>query len=63
MNKDHLNMEKFDVTPEIYENKLCYNFSPGPCILPNTVLEKAQGGIINYKGSMQSVMELSHRKP
>ena len=45
------------------EGKLSYNFSAGPCILPHAVLAKACEGMINYKGSLQSVMELSHRKP
>lgn len=43
--------------------KLVYNFSPGPCVLPRAVLDKCQEGMIDYKGSGQSVMELSHRKP
>lgn len=40
-----------------------YNFSPGPCILPRPVLKKAAEDMINYRGTHQSVMELSHRKP
>lgn len=54
--------EKFDTGKKIACNKLSYNFSPGPCILPAAVLEKAAEGIVNYRGSNQSVMELSHRK-
>lgn len=55
--------EKFDSGKPVADNKLCYNFSPGPCILPAAVLTKAQEGVVNYRGSNQSVMELSHRKP
>jgi len=38
-----------------------YNFSAGPSILPLSVLEKIQAEILNYQGSGQSVMEMSHR--
>lgn len=55
--------ETFDTGKKIACNKHCYNFSPGPCILPAKVLEKSAEGLVNYKGSNQSVMELSHRKP
>ena len=48
---------------EFAMGKLVYNFSPGPCVLPRAVLDKCQEGMIDYKGSGQSVMELSHRKP
>ena len=40
-----------------------YNFSAGPSVLPETVLKKAAAEILNYKGSGQSVMEMSHRSP
>ena len=39
------------------------NFSAGPSILPLAVLHKAQAELLNYKGSGQSVMEMSHRSP
>lgn len=38
-----------------------YNFSAGPATLPTAVLEKARDEMMNYKGSGQSVMEMSHR--
>ncbi len=38
-----------------------YNFSAGPSILPESVLEKAQAQMMDYEGSGQSVMEMSHR--
>ena len=39
-----------------------YNFSAGPCVLPKAVLAQAQREMFNYRGSGQSVMELSHRQ-
>lgn len=38
-----------------------YNFSAGPSMLPQEVLEKVQAELLNYNGSGQSVMEMSHR--
>ncbi len=38
-----------------------YNFSAGPSMLPVPVLEKARDEMLNYQGSGQSVMEMSHR--
>ena len=38
-----------------------YNFSAGPSTLPLPVLEKAGAEIMDYQGSGQSVMEMSHR--
>lgn len=38
-----------------------YNFSAGPSILPESVLRKAAGEMLDYQGSGQSVMEMSHR--
>ncbi len=38
-----------------------YNFSAGPSMLPEKVLEIAMGEMLDYKGSGQSVMEMSHR--
>jgi phosphoserine aminotransferase len=38
-----------------------FNFSPGPCTLPVEVLEEAQEGLLNWKDSGMSVMEMSHR--
>ena len=38
-----------------------YNFSAGPSVLPLPVLEKVKEDLLNYQGSGQSVMEMSHR--
>ncbi len=38
-----------------------YNFSAGPSMLPLEVLETAANQMIDYEGSGQSVMEMSHR--
>ena len=40
-----------------------YNFSAGPSMLPESVLEKAASEMMNYGGSGMSVMEMSHRTP
>lgn len=38
-----------------------YNFSAGPSMLPESVLKKAAEEMLDYQGSGQSVMEMSHR--
>ena len=38
-----------------------YNFSAGPAVLPEEVLKEAAAEMLDYKGSGQSVMEMSHR--
>lgn len=38
-----------------------YNFSAGPSMMPESVLEKAKREISDYNGSGMSVMEMSHR--
>ncbi|MCR5333128.1 MAG: 3-phosphoserine/phosphohydroxythreonine transaminase [Bacilli bacterium] len=38
-----------------------YNFSAGPAMLPEEVLEQAAAEMLDYKGSGMSVMEMSHR--
>lgn len=40
-----------------------YNFSAGPSVLPEEVLQKAQKDLMNYNFSGMSVMEMSHRSP
>ena len=42
------------------ENRI-YNFSAGPCTLPNEVMLEAQKDFYSYKGEGLSVMEMSHR--
>jgi phosphoserine aminotransferase len=41
--------------------KRVYNFSAGPSILPEPVLRRAAEEMLDYQGSGQSVMEMSHR--
>ena len=38
-----------------------YNFSAGPAVLPEEVLKTCAEEMMDYKGSGQSVMEMSHR--
>lgn len=38
-----------------------YNFSAGPSMLPEEVLKKAAGEMLDYEGTGQSVAEMSHR--
>ncbi|MDD7267157.1 MAG: 3-phosphoserine/phosphohydroxythreonine transaminase [Lachnospiraceae bacterium] len=38
-----------------------YNFSAGPAVLPEEVLQKAAAEMMDYRGSGMSVMEMSHR--
>ncbi len=38
-----------------------YNFSAGPSVLPESVLRRAADEMMDYQGSGQSVMEMSHR--
>jgi len=41
--------------------KRIYNFSAGPAVLPESVLEEAAEEMLNYQGCGMSVMEMSHR--
>ena len=38
-----------------------YNFSAGPAVLPEEVLQQAAAEMMDYQGSGMSVMEMSHR--
>ncbi len=38
-----------------------YNFSAGPAVLPEAVLQEAQAEMMDYRGCGMSVMEMSHR--
>ena len=40
-----------------------YNFSAGPSTLPEVVLKKCADEMLNYEGTGESVMEMSHRSP
>jgi len=41
--------------------KRVYNFSAGPAMLPEEVLERAREEMLDWRGSGMSVMEMSHR--
>lgn len=38
-----------------------HNFSAGPATLPESVLQKAQAELVDFRGAGMSVMEMSHR--
>ncbi|HQT27021.1 MAG TPA: aminotransferase class V-fold PLP-dependent enzyme, partial [Burkholderiales bacterium] len=38
-----------------------YNFSAGPAVLPEEVLQTAKDEMLDWHGSGMSVMEMSHR--
>ncbi|HTJ45834.1 MAG TPA: 3-phosphoserine/phosphohydroxythreonine transaminase [Kofleriaceae bacterium] len=40
-----------------------WNFSSGPAVLPEPVLRKAQGAILDFEGSGIGILEHSHRGP
>ena len=40
-----------------------HNFSAGPCILPQVVLQQASEAIINFNKDNLSLIEISHRSP
>jgi phosphoserine aminotransferase len=40
-----------------------FNFSPGPAVMPLSVLERAQRDLVSYPGFGMSVLEMSHRGP
>ena len=41
--------------------KRVYNFSAGPAVLPEEVLNEAAKEMLDYRGTGMSVMEMSHR--
>lgn len=41
--------------------KRAFNFYAGPATLPTSALEKAQGELLDYKGTGISILEMSHR--
>jgi phosphoserine aminotransferase len=43
------------------EKQGIHNFSAGPCILPNEVMEKAAESVVNLDGIGLSILEISHR--
>ena len=40
-----------------------FNFSAGPAVLPEEVLTQAAAEMLDWHGTGQSVMEMSHRGP
>jgi len=38
-----------------------HNFSAGPCILPQSVLQQASDAVVNFNGLDLSLIEISHR--
>ena len=40
-----------------------FNFSAGPAMMPEPVLEEIRDELLNYRGSGMCVMEMSHRSP
>src|SRR4030065_1532124 len=38
-----------------------FNFSAGPAVLPEAVLQQPQDELLDWRGSGTSVMEMSHR--
>lgn len=55
-------MQEFNTSKPIADGRDAYNFSAGPCVLPKAVLDKSAEEMLNYRGSGQSVQELSHRQ-
>jgi phosphoserine aminotransferase len=47
-------------TPNLHLERT-FNFSSGPAVLPEEVLEQVRDDLLNYKGTGMSVMEMSHR--
>lgn len=47
--------------PDALKYDRVYNFSAGPCCLPDEVLETARDQMMNHEGSGMGVMEMSHR--
>ncbi len=42
-------------------SKRVFNFSPGPAVLPVSVLEEASRGVLEFGGLGMSILEISHR--
>ena len=38
-----------------------YNFNPGPAMQPLEILKEAQGELLNFQGTGESIIEISHR--
>jgi len=46
---------------EVFTMSRVYNFSAGPAVLPEEVLQEAADEMMDYRGCGMSVMEMSHR--
>lgn len=46
---------------EFKKSKLVYNYSSGPCILPETVMQEAARAVIEFENCGLSILEMSHR--
>ena len=46
---------------KVMSEKRIHNFSAGPAVLPEEVLQEAAAEMMNYRGCGMSVMEMSHR--
>ena len=53
-------MKQFKLKGAITLSRI-FNFSAGPSMLPEIVLERAAADMLDYQGSGMSVMEMSHR--
>lgn len=53
--------EGVQVRKEEFTMSRVYNFSAGPAMLPEKVLQTAAAEMLDYKGTGESVMEMSHR--
>ncbi len=51
----------FLITLEVFKMGRVYNFSAGPAVLPEEVLQEAAAEMMDYRGCGMSVMEMSHR--
>lgn len=46
---------------EFLPDDRAYNFNPGPCVLPETVLKRIRDEFIQFRDSKTSILEVSHR--
>jgi phosphoserine aminotransferase len=46
---------------EFLPDDRAYNFNPGPCVLPESVLKRIRDEFIQFRDSKTSILEVSHR--
>ena len=51
----------YDICNAILKKMKKHNFSAGPCILPQSVMQKASDAVINFNDLNLSLIEISHR--